>query len=165
MTTKRRKKEERKKNDELRTSATSLFLSEIVPISVSSQTVFVIIARRREVEEEPSARAHLLFPLTPDRDTKSADSKRRKKRKRRYSISGSLSLSEPWWPLQNPHPFSHVPTRRQLFERKENPYCCVVVFSTLVVRGVLFFHERERERERERDLEYFFFDGLLLCSL
>jgi|TARA_B100001540_G_scaffold296857_1_gene298918 hypothetical protein len=64
VTTKRRKKEERKKNDELRTSATSLFLSEIVPISVSSQAVFVIIARRREVEEEPSARAHLLFPLT-----------------------------------------------------------------------------------------------------
>ena len=54
--------------------------------------LFVIIARRREVEEEPSARAHLLFPLTLDRDTKSADSKRRKK-ERDDIRSLALSLS------------------------------------------------------------------------
>ena len=119
--------------------------------------LFVIIARRREVEEEPSARAHLLFPLTPsDRDTKSADSKRRKKRKRqRYSISGSLSLSlserrlcekrNLWWPLQNPFPPF----------RKTYPHN---VSSFEPQRRCVFFRERERERvKRERKHTQFFF--------
>ena len=71
-----------------------LFLSEIVPISVA-QTVFVIIARRREVEEEPSARAHLLFPLTPsDREIQKVQIPREEKKERDKDIrSLALSLS------------------------------------------------------------------------
>jgi len=56
VTTKRRKKEEKKKRGAQNPNLMSLFLSAIVPISVH-RMLFIIIARRREIEEEPSARA------------------------------------------------------------------------------------------------------------
>ena len=124
--------------------------------------LFVIIARRREVEEEPSARAHLLFPLTLDRDTKSADSKRRKKERDDIrSLALSLSLSERrlcekrnlWWPLQNPFPPF----------RKTYPHN---VSSFEPQRRCVFFRAREREREsKERESTHSFFFSRIFFPL
>ena len=167
MTTKRRKKKREKKK---RRAQNEFYL--VVSFRDSSDLShltkrFSSSSLDAEKSKKNRARARTFFSLSLlqiERYKKCRfQEKKKKKETKIFDLWLSLSLSEPWWPLQNPHPFSHVPTRRQLFERKENPYYCVVVFSTLVVRGVLFFHERERERERHKSREEYIGE-LLLCS-